>query len=214
WRICVITTSLSPSRRGRLTVTSSSSRISSGRSLSRSVSSRNSGKSGVIVRARVRFVAAGVSAERRVDSDCRMHGSGSRSPPVQAPQSRTFDAVRQVFGVALAPRHRDTSTANRLENLSVNDLWNPNCVFCRVIGGDEMVSLIYEDEEVIAFLDIQPLYPGHVLVVPKAHYENLFDITEALAARTVATARRILPGLARATGCRAVNLFSANGADG
>lgn len=96
----------------------------------------------------------------------------------------------------------------------MNDLWNPNCVFCRVIGGDEMVSLIYEDEEVIAFLDIQPLYPGHVLVVPKAHYENLFDITEALAARTVATARRILPGLARATGCRAVNLFSANGADG
>ncbi|HEX6924961.1 MAG TPA: HIT domain-containing protein [Longimicrobiaceae bacterium] len=91
---------------------------------------------------------------------------------------------------------------------------NPNCVFCRIIGGEETVSIIHEEEEVIAFLDIQPLYPGHVLVVPKPHYPNLFYVPEALAARTFATASRILPGLARATGCRAVNLFSPNGADG
>ena len=96
----------------------------------------------------------------------------------------------------------------------VNDSQNPNCVFCRIIGGEEMVSIIYEDEEVIAFLDIQPLYPGHVLVAPKAHHDNLFYVAGPLAARTFATARRILPGVARATGCRAVNLFSPNGADG
>ncbi len=91
---------------------------------------------------------------------------------------------------------------------------NPTCVFCRIIGGDEMVSIIHEDEETIAFLDIQPLYPGHVLIVPKEHYKNLFYVPEALAARTFAVARRILPGLRKATGCRAVNLFSPNGADG
>ena len=91
---------------------------------------------------------------------------------------------------------------------------NPTCVFCRIIGGDEMVSVIHEDDEIIAFLDIQPLHPGHVLVVPKAHYKNLFYVPEALAARTYAVARRILPGLRRATGCRAVNLFSPNGSDG
>lgn len=91
---------------------------------------------------------------------------------------------------------------------------NPNCVFCRIIGGDETVSVIYEDEEVIAFLDIQPLYAGHTLVLPKAHYKNLFYVPEELAARTFATARRILPGLRKATGCRAVNLFSPNGAHG
>ena len=77
-----------------------------------------------------------------------------------------------------------------------------------------MVSVIFEDEEVLAFLDIQPLYPGHVLIVPKPHYPTLFHVPEALAGRAFATARRILPGLARATGCRAVNLFSPNGADG
>ena len=91
---------------------------------------------------------------------------------------------------------------------------NPSCVFCRIIGGEEMVSVIYEDEEVISFLDIQPLYPGHVLVLPKAHYKNLFYVPEELVARTFATARRIMPGLRRATGCRAVNLFSPNGAHG
>jgi len=91
---------------------------------------------------------------------------------------------------------------------------NRNCVFCRIIGGEEIVSVIYEDEEVIAFLDIQPLHPGHVLVLPKQHYKNLFYVPEDLAARTFATARRILPGLRRATQGRAINLFSPNGADG
>lgn len=91
---------------------------------------------------------------------------------------------------------------------------NPTCIFCRIIGGDEMVSIIYEDEEVISFLDVQPLYPGHVLVLPKKHYKNLFYVPEELAARTFATARRILPGLREATGSRAINLFSPNGADG
>jgi histidine triad (HIT) family protein len=91
---------------------------------------------------------------------------------------------------------------------------NPSCIFCRIIGGDEMVSVIHEDDEIIAFLDVQPLHPGHVLVVPKAHYKNLFYVPEQLATRTFSVAKRILPGLRKATGCRAVNLFSPNGADG
>jgi histidine triad (HIT) family protein len=91
---------------------------------------------------------------------------------------------------------------------------SPNCVYCSIIGGEETVSVIHEDEEIIAFLDIQPLHPGHVLVVPKSHYKDLFFVPEPLAARTFATARRILPGLRKATGCRAVNLFSPNGAAG
>ena len=91
---------------------------------------------------------------------------------------------------------------------------HPDCVFCRIIGGEETVSIIYEDPEIIAFLDVQPLFPGHVLVLPKEHYKNLFYVPEALAARTFATASRILPGLRRATGCRAVNLFSPNGTAG
>ncbi|MGH7458333.1 MAG: HIT family protein [Longimicrobiaceae bacterium] len=91
---------------------------------------------------------------------------------------------------------------------------NPACVFCRIIGGDETVSVIHEDQEVIAFLDVQPLHPGHLLVVPKEHFKNLFYVPEELAARAFAVARRIMPGLRKATGCRAINLFSPNGAHG
>lgn len=91
---------------------------------------------------------------------------------------------------------------------------NPDCIFCCVIGGAEQVSVIHEDEEVIAFLDIQPLHRGHVIVAPKAHYKNLFYVPEELVAHTFTTARRIMPGLRKATGCRAVNIFSPNGTAG
>lgn len=96
----------------------------------------------------------------------------------------------------------------------MDGIQNPNCVFCRIVGGDEMVSVIFEDDAVIAFLDVQPLYRGHVLVLPKKHYENLFYVPEDLASRTFAAARRVLPGLRKATGSGAINLFSANGVDG
>lgn len=129
-------------------------------------------------------------------------------------ECRTYGATGQGGGVCFAPPRSQERKLTSVVEATVDETRNPNCVFCRIIGGEETVSIIYENEEVIAFLDIQPLYPGHVLVAPKAHHKNLFYVPEALAAGTFGTARRILPGLARATGCRAVNLFSPNGADG
>jgi histidine triad (HIT) family protein len=89
-----------------------------------------------------------------------------------------------------------------------------HCVFCRIIGGEEMVSLVYEDDRTIAFLDIQPMSPGHTLVVPKQHFETLFEIPEELAAHCLAVAQRIAPGLRKAMAAQALNLFSANGRAG
>ncbi len=86
-----------------------------------------------------------------------------------------------------------------------------SCVFCRIIGGEEMVSLVYEDERAIAFMDIQPASRGHTLVVPKDHYETLFDLPDDLAMHCMAVARRIAPGIIAATAARALNLFSPNG---
>lgn len=89
-----------------------------------------------------------------------------------------------------------------------------HCVFCRIIGGEEMVSLVHEDERTLAFLDIQPMSRGHMLVVTKDHYPTLFDLPEDLAAHCLAIARRLAPGLQKAMGAQAVNLFSANGSAG
>ena len=89
-----------------------------------------------------------------------------------------------------------------------------NCIFCRIIGGEEMVSIVYEDRAAIAFLDVQPVSHGHTLVVSKEHYETLFDLPEELLTHCMAVAKRIAPGLRRAVGAHAINVFSANGKAG
>lgn len=89
-----------------------------------------------------------------------------------------------------------------------------HCVFCKIIAGEEMVSLVHEDELALAFLDIQPLSPGHLLVVSREHYPTFFDLPPDVAAHCMELARRIAPGLRRATAAAAVNLFCANGRAG
>jgi histidine triad (HIT) family protein len=89
-----------------------------------------------------------------------------------------------------------------------------HCVFCRIIGGEEMVSLVHEDDRTLAFLDIQPMSRGHTLIVTKDHYPTLFDLPEDLAAHCLAVARRIAPGIQRASGAEAINIFSPNGRAG
>jgi histidine triad (HIT) family protein len=89
-----------------------------------------------------------------------------------------------------------------------------SCVFCRIIGGEEMVSLVHEDDRTLAFLDIQPMSKGHTLIVTKEHFETLFDLPADLAAHCIEVARLIGPGIQRAMGAQAVNIFSANGSAG
>ena len=51
----------------------------------------------------------------------------------------------------------------------------PNCVFCKIVRGEIPAKKIYEDDEVLAFPDIRPQAPVHVLVIPRAHIANLYD---------------------------------------
>jgi histidine triad (HIT) family protein len=89
-----------------------------------------------------------------------------------------------------------------------------SCVFCRIIGGEEMVSIVHEDDGAIAFMDIQPASPGHTLVVSRGHFPTLFDMPDEEAAHCLAVAKRIAPAIQRATGADAINVFSANGRAG
>ena len=91
---------------------------------------------------------------------------------------------------------------------------NEHCVFCRIIAGEETVSIVHEDDRVVAFMDIQPYSPGHALVVTRSHHEDLFDVPDDLAAHCLAVARRLGAGIKTATGAPALNIFSANGAAG
>jgi len=73
-----------------------------------------------------------------------------------------------------------------------------DCIFCKIIRGELPSFKIYEDERVIAFLDIRPVNAGHTLVVPKAHSQNIFDIKpedwDAVAGLTRALALAIEKG--------------------
>ncbi|MCR8746583.1 histidine triad nucleotide-binding protein [Romboutsia lituseburensis] len=53
-----------------------------------------------------------------------------------------------------------------------------SCIFCKIVNGEIPCSKVYEDDKVLAFNDINPVAPYHILVIPKAHYESIIDIPE------------------------------------
>jgi histidine triad (HIT) family protein len=56
---------------------------------------------------------------------------------------------------------------------------DPNCVFCKIVRGEIQAKKIYDDAEVMAFHDIRPQAPVHLLIVPKAHVASLYDAEAA-----------------------------------
>lgn len=65
---------------------------------------------------------------------------------------------------------------------------------------------VYEDDQVLAFLDIQPINPGHTLVVPKRHAENFLKTEEEDLAKVMAVVKKITPGILKAVGADSFNL--------
>ena len=61
------------------------------------------------------------------------------------------------------------------------------CVFCRIARGEAAGQIVYEDSEAVAFLDTYPLFPGHVLLCPREHYETLADVPMGLTGPLMAT---------------------------
>lgn len=57
-----------------------------------------------------------------------------------------------------------------------------NCPFCEIVAGTGAVSLVYEDQWTMAFIPLQPIYPGACIVIPKAHIDHFTDIPDELAA--------------------------------
>ena len=78
--------------------------------------------------------------------------------------------------------------------------------------GAAEVSICYEDATSIAFLDIQPVNPGHVLVVPRAHYETLQDVPRDLGAHLYSVASKLIPYVQTASGSTDMNIVVNSGA--
>ena len=74
------------------------------------------------------------------------------------------------------------------------------CVFCRIVGGETDAHHIHADADTISFLDHSPLFPGHVLVIPRIHHVTLPDLPPALLAPLFGHARRLARGMEEALG--------------
>ena len=85
------------------------------------------------------------------------------------------------------------------------------CIFCAVLAGRAPASLVYEDDEVAAFLDLFPVHAGHTLVVPKLHVPDLASCPPALAGRLMIVSTALAPAIISATGASGFNVWTANG---
>jgi histidine triad (HIT) family protein len=70
-------------------------------------------------------------------------------------------------------------------------LSDPDCAFCQIVAGDRPAHVVLESEQAVAFLDARPVFPGHSLLVPRAHYETLGDLPEAVVGDLFLDAQRL-----------------------
>lgn len=85
------------------------------------------------------------------------------------------------------------------------------CIFCKIIKGEIPAGKLYEDDRVVAFLDIGPLSDGHCLVIPKEHYERLDECPAEVAAAVISKVGPIAKAIVSATGAAGYNVLNNNG---
>ena len=87
---------------------------------------------------------------------------------------------------------------------------NDDCLFCRLIRGEIPSAVVYENEQVYAFLDINPVSRGHVLIVPRGHAETLFDMRPGADAALLDAMRKVGRAVMLATGAEGLNVVQNN----
>jgi histidine triad (HIT) family protein len=85
------------------------------------------------------------------------------------------------------------------------------CVFCQIIRKEAPASIIYEDDQAVAFLSNRPVNVGHTLVVPKKHYENVYEVPEDEIAYLFKIVKRIAHAVKDATNAEGIRIVQNNG---
>lgn len=87
-----------------------------------------------------------------------------------------------------------------------------DCLFCKIVAGEIPSIKVYEDEHVLAFMDIMPLTKGHTLLIPKTHCQDLFEMPEDVAANLYKVAPKIANALKTSFNPVGMNTVNNNGA--
>ena len=85
-----------------------------------------------------------------------------------------------------------------------------DCIFCQIVSGQIPSSKVYEDEEVLAFLDITQVTTGHTLVIPKKHYRNMLEMDAEAASSLFARVPKIAKQLQEKLGSSGINIINNN----
>lgn len=85
-----------------------------------------------------------------------------------------------------------------------------NCIFCKIVRGEIPCSKVYEDEYVLAFLDLNPAAPGHTLVVPKKHADTLLDLKPGTGDALMQAMRKVGAAQRKVTGADGFNCVQNN----
>ncbi len=86
-----------------------------------------------------------------------------------------------------------------------------SCIFCKIARKEAPASRVYEDDKVIAFLSIQPINIGHTLVVPKKHYENIYEIPEEEVAYLYKVVKKVAYAVKNAVSAEGIRIVQNNG---
>jgi histidine triad (HIT) family protein len=85
------------------------------------------------------------------------------------------------------------------------------CVFCEIAKGRSPASVIYEDSDVMALLDINPVQRGHALIIPKRHFVDIWDIDPEVLMKVVSVTKRVAQKMQKVLATEGINTFSASG---
>jgi histidine triad (HIT) family protein len=111
---------------------------------------------------------------------------------------------------ALWTRCVEESGLDRLEGETVNE--DTTCIFCQIVRGNALCHRIYEDAETLAMMDIFPVTDGHVLVITKPHFPDIFTATESALIAVATTAHRVAAAIRTTLHPDGLMVFQLNGA--
>ncbi|MCI8307148.1 MAG: HIT family protein [Lachnospiraceae bacterium] len=85
-----------------------------------------------------------------------------------------------------------------------------DCIFCKIISGEIPSRTVYEDDAYKAIMDVSPASRGHVIILPKTHVANIYEIPDDVAAGIMVVAKKIALAVKEAFGCDGVNILQNN----
>ena len=95
--------------------------------------------------------------------------------------------------------------------MSVEKSMSDVCVFCRIASGKAPASIVYEDTNILAFMDLNPANVGHTLVIPREHWENIYDVPEKTLAEMAAVVKRVSVAVKKTVGADGIKIIQLNG---